>query len=141
MRTHLLWAASALRGRFRKNNKLFHEQRLAPYFLWAPPSPHSHTPRPSSDLCSHLCWAPASRSKACLRLGATAARTLQPPPWIRLPSLNSDTYNSQQEVKKISKDNSVSATVSEICLKLVSRCQIIQGRVREGQTYRKHDYI
>lgn len=52
-------------------------------------------------------------------------------------------HNSQQEVKKISKDNSVSAMVSEICLKLVSRCQIIQEgweRVRHIESMIIYDW-
>lgn len=55
MRTYLYWTAFGLRGRFRKNNKLFHEQRMMPGSLWTSLSPRSHTPNPSAVIPAPLC--------------------------------------------------------------------------------------
>lgn len=69
MRTYLHGAAFGLRGRFRKNNKLFHEQQMTPgSLLQTPPSPRSRT-QPQ-----HSC----PRSLPCYQ-------TLPPPPWSSQP--------------------------------------------------------
>lgn len=151
MRTYLNWAAFGLRGRFRKNNKLFHEQRMMPGFLWTscPHTPTHPTPALLIPAPFHALLPPPLGTRQRKQglaeawyLSATgpagvwgltwghgcedpaAASSAEELTWIRL-SHTSKIHNLEQELK-IPKDNSTSAKFSEIWLKFVSRFQVIQ---------------
>ena len=160
MRTYLFRAAFGLWGRFRKNNKLFHEQQMTPGPLRTSLSPRSPAPKPSTlvpapfraplpplpgtsqrmqGLAAARCLWPRGQQAHVDWPGATAARTLPPPQRRSWPGSVCPTqqwnFTAWNKKLKISRDNYISAKFRENWLTFASRFQVVQERwKRVGHT-------